>query len=98
MSAVMQLLFTEHGKCWNKILDNATLKEEDFIASYVLDKNPLSLSVLDRTNKHFKNYKNFNMVDGIRGEHTSFEDWIYTVKNCKFFSMDNWYLTDMWRE
>ena len=88
---ILDPVFLADKKCWNKILDNATLKEEDFIASYVLDKNPLSLSVLDRTNKHFKNYKNFNMGDGIRGEHTSVEDWLYTVKNCKFFVTDSFH-------
>ncbi len=88
---ILDPVFLADKKCWDKIIENATLKEEDFIASYVLDKNPLSLSVLDRTNKHFKNYKNFNMGDGIRGEHTSVEDWLYTVKNCKFFVTDSFH-------
>ncbi len=88
---ILDPVFLADKKCWNKILDNATCDKKDFIASYVLDQSNFSKQLLKKIKAHFKKFDNIDMTSGLDGCPYSVEDWLYAVKNCKFFVTDSFH-------
>ncbi len=88
---VLDPVFLADIKAWNTIINNSTLTEENFIASYVLDKTKKSLNILDTVKQSFPNIKHINMTIGGNHKDTSVENWLYAVKNCQFFITDSFH-------
>ena len=88
---VLDPVFLTDMKAWDSIINNSSCNEKDFIASYVLDKSTTSYSILNSVKNHFSNIKSIDMGDGMQGEKSSVEDWLYNVKNCKFFITDSFH-------
>ncbi|MBR1948464.1 MAG: polysaccharide pyruvyl transferase family protein, partial [Alphaproteobacteria bacterium] len=88
---VLDPVFLADIKAWDTIINNAPIQNNEFIASYVLDKSKNSTDILNSVKKLFANIKNIDMRDGQRSEKSSVEDWIYAVKNCKFFITDSFH-------
>ncbi|MBE6445201.1 MAG: 4Fe-4S dicluster domain-containing protein [Alphaproteobacteria bacterium] len=88
---ILDPVFMVSKEKWNNIIDNSTLNEQNFIASYVLDKRQFTKNILSSVKKYFSNIKSIDMGDSHKGENTSVEDWLYAVKNCKLFVTDSFH-------
>lgn len=88
---VLDPVFLTDMKSWNHITDNSDLTDNNFIASYVLDKSISSTNILNSVRNYFSDNKSIDMGDGNRKEKTSVEDWLYAVKNCQFFVTDSFH-------
>ncbi len=88
---ILDPVFMADKSVWNKILEKADKIDESFIASYVLDKSKTALSLLSVAKNKFDLLKSFDMADGSKGENTSVENWLWRIKNAKFFITDSFH-------
>ena len=88
---VLDPVFLTDMKAWDSIINNSSCNEKDFIASYVLDKGLTACNILNYVKEQFSSVKSNDMGDGIQEEKKSVEDWLYNVKNCKFFITDSFH-------
>ena len=90
---VLDPVFLPDVKDWDKLINNSTCKDKDFIASYVLDKSAHADKLIDMAGKKTGVKKTINMVNaqGNKNCKQNVEDWLYTIKNCRFFITDSFH-------
>lgn len=90
---VLDPVFLPEIKDWNKLIDNSNCKDKDFIASYVLDKSAHTDKLIDMAGKKTGIKKTVNMVNaqGNKNCKQNVEDWLYAIKNCRFFITDSFH-------
>ena len=77
---------------WQRLLDNSNCHEQNYIASYVLDKSSDSIQTIDYVCEQLGNRRVVNMVNASRNKtNISVEDWLYYIKNCRFFITDSFH-------
>lgn len=88
---VLDPVFLADAKIWENMMEGISLKNEPFIASYILDRSEKAINVLNQVRKYFSRIDSIDMTDGMKGENTSVENWIYAIKNCQFFITDSFH-------
>ena len=74
---------------WYDIVNESTLKEKDFIVSYVLDLQQDCEQLVEKIKKKIKVENIINM--GNKQRNHLVEDWLYYIKNCKYIITDSFH-------
>lgn len=94
---VLDPVFLLEPKEWDKLINNSNCNEKDFVVSYVLDKSPHAEKLINALKEKFGENNCINMVDAQSNRKNttatkeSVEDWLYNIKNCKFFITDSFH-------
>ena len=88
---VLDPVFLADTKLWENMAAASARREENFVASYVLDRSKAADNVTSRIKKHFSGTPCIDMTDGARGENADVKDWIRAIQKCRFFVTDSFH-------
>ena len=89
---VLDPVFLPEIKDWNKLIDNSTCTNKNFIATYILDVSDTSKKIVQNVKMFFNNEDIINLRDAqTQKSQKSVEDWLYAIKNCRFFITDSFH-------
>ncbi len=90
---VLDPVFLPEAKDWDKMIEKSECQDKNFIASYVLDKSEHADKLIEEICKKAGITHTINMVNANQNKNCkeNVEDWLYAIKNCRFFITDSFH-------
>ena len=89
---VLDPVFLLEQKDWDELSQNANNKDKNDLVSYLINKDDISAQIISFAEQKLQT-KIFNFDDAYtnKKQHLSVEDFLYKIKNCKFFITDSFH-------